>query len=807
MTRGDDKFHHPYEPYDIQLQLMGEIYEAIDKGFKVGLFESPTGTGKTLSLICATMSWLRKHKNTNLTTSHSGDSESESEPEWVKTAYKKKVLSRHQGERKEFEMHLEEASQEYEKKIAKVHELPEKRLKTSYEDDYIPADYHSDIEGTDHNEQLKDEISRLLKRVDDGPSNRIDMGTLEDDSTKIFFSSRTHTQLGQFSGQLALTTFESSLYDMSERVKYLPMGSRKQLCIHPKISKLSNTESINEACGELAKKESKCEFVCNTKVEGIKQQFNDYSLTKIHDIQELKQLGEYLKICPYYSVRNNLKMTEVISLPYQMLLEENARDSLNINIKNSIIIVDEAHNLLDTINALNSAAISAEELTSLNQSLKLYFNKFIKRLNPGNRINIMKLIKICSILHKFIVYNRDNKLAKTGGKIKINDIFIDNTGDLFNIHKLNEYLKTSKIAFKIETYLEKNVENYQTTSNPLLFKLVTFLRALSNPTNEGSFFWDSTSPDDLSIKYLLLDPSEIFKPIVEDCKCLILAGGTMEPMSDYTEYLFPYLPTTQIKQFSCDHIIPIENLKVLPIGSYKNQILDFSFKNRNNSTLILRLGECLIEIMKNTPDGTVVFLPSYKYLNHIVAEWKQMGIWKQMEALKSSLFVEPSSSSQVDEVLKKYSRAIKTGKGAVLFSVVGGKLSEGINFSDELARAVIMVGLPYPNLMSGELIARKKFIEETTFLKTGSKSMALDNSRQFIENICMRSINQSIGRSIRHINDYSMIYLFDHRYHQKSVQNKLSGWIKRRILDQLPFPEVIQHTNDFFMTKSLKKLT
>ena len=83
----------------------------------------------------------------------------------------------------------------------------------------------------------------------------------------------------------------------------------------------------------------------------------------------------------------------------------------------------------------------------------------------------------------------------------------------------------------------------------------------------------------------------------------------------------------------------------------------------------------------------------------------------------------------------------------MLFAVVGGKLSEGLNFSDELARSVILVGVPFPNLVSSELRERMKYVCDLAKRNGKDAAAAKAAGNEMYENLAMRAVNQSIGAS------------------------------------------------------------
>ena len=78
--------------------------------------------------------------------------------------------------------------------------------------------------------------------------------------------------------------------------------------------------------------------------------------------------------------------------------------------------------------------------------------------------------------------------------------------------------------------------------------------------------------------------------------------------------------------------------------------------------------------------------------------------------------------------------------------MVGAKLSEGLNFTDDLARAVVIVGLPFANLSSPELRERMNYVKRLEEQRGGAKPAgAKDAGTELYENMCMNAVNQSIG--------------------------------------------------------------
>jgi chromosome transmission fidelity protein 1 len=631
-----------------------------------------------------------------------------------------------------------------------------------------------------------------------------------------------------------------------EAVRHIPLSSRQRLCINPSVARLGSLAAINDRCNELQQSKSKtrCGYIPKEANLAEQHAFRDAALATLPDIEDLHGLGKEHHICPYYASRGAVPGAEIITLPYPLLLQRSAREALGVKLEGNVVIIDEAHNIMDAIAGVHAAEISLGDMRRARVMLGVYVKRFGKKLKGENRVLMAHVGKVVESLTHWMEAAVQSKAEQ--GIVEGNILLAARGADQINLFRLIRYIQESKLAFKVESYASHAEEEDKTSSStprsssPVLHSLVAFLEALTNLGNEGRIFFERTAasvtaPSDVKLKYLLLSPTNAFSSIASEARAIILAGGTMSPFDDYKAHLFPNYTPDRITTLSCGHVIPASNLCVWTLATSKpssggtsTDTFEFSFQKRSDVSMIRQLGLALLNICGVVPDGVVVFFPSYGYLDEIMRVWQtadpgKLGepvLWDRLAARKA-VFCETRGGSS-DDVLAEYSAAVlghndgtqigigrssSSQRGALLLSVVGGKMSEGINFSDQLGRCIVIVGLPYPNINSPEWKARIEYLESSTMsrllpsiapgeaasvsppdaMKAVTRDHALQiakqASRDFYENACMRAVNQSIGRAIRHKGDYAAIVLVDRRFGTQRIRGKLPGWIRGGMVD------------------------
>lgn len=246
----------PFEPYDVQKDYMEKVIICLRDGTN-GVLESPTGTGKTLSLLCSTLAWVLTKKS---------------------------------------EMQMK----------ARVPALP----------DTPTAECDVGVSG----------MFNAIGGVGVGKMGNWNV-------PKIIYASRTHSQLTQ-----AMQELKRSAYSFMRSVV---LGSRDQLCIHPEVMREQGNANKTQMC-KLRVTTKTCSF--QSRVES-KKDHPDFRGPTVMDIEDLIKVGQKLKMCPYYASKELVSDADITFMPYNYLLDPKARKANKVQLNNTIVILDEAHNI------------------------------------------------------------------------------------------------------------------------------------------------------------------------------------------------------------------------------------------------------------------------------------------------------------------------------------------------------------------------------------------------------------------------------------------------------------------------------
>ncbi|KAF9778687.1 helicase C-terminal domain-containing protein [Thelephora terrestris] len=807
----------PYDkPYDIQLSLMQHLYGAIeDKA--VAVVESPTGTGKTASLLSATISWLlddhERAKKGRLTDCLATDDPND----WVALQTLDRRRRELDAEEAEYRERLFRARRREEamKRIASGRVV--KRQKLSHPDGkYIPdedAFLPDDSTGQEAEDNIDPKVKALMQRLANHGTSR--PSAEEPTCTKVYYASRTHSQLAQVIGELhhlrifnATPQTSDEADERTSTVRVVSLGSRKQLCINKPL--IESSGDLDEKCRELlaGKPGSGCRFLPPREDETQLLEFRDQILAIPKDIEDLAISGKLVNVCPYFASRKAIKQAQLVALPYNLLLSGVARKALGIDVTNQIIVIDEAHNLVSTLLSLSSVVLGSSVIRVSISQLDAYLSKFRLRLSHDHLLYLEKLRVSLNAIRQFIVEWEKGTPGHGAPNLRPTEVmstraFVGKMGkniEGINFLDIKSYLEDSKIARKIASYSDDQTKKGVT---PPLHAVESFLLALASPSDDGCIILSAESRDRVEIKYQQLNPASHFRELADAARCMILAGGTMSPIPAMTNQLFPDVDIKRIRPFSCGHIIPPANvLAVVVQKGPRGGQMEFKFQNREDGALFDELGQLLVNLVNVVPAGVVIFFSSYHVLDTVRKLWMADKTLEKI-GMRKKVFYEPTETAEVERVLRDYAKEIQqyrgSGKcnGAILMAVVGAKLSEGLNFADDLARAVVMVGLPYPNASSPELKERLKYVSNLSKQK-GEKE---DAGKELYENLCMNAVNQSIGRAIRHQKDWSSLVLVDTRYSSPRIQRKLPNWILPGVKITSTFGATMKALGEFYKGK------
>ncbi|XP_031228933.1 regulator of telomere elongation helicase 1 isoform X2 [Mastomys coucha] len=736
----------PFQPYPCQQEYMIKVLECLQKKVN-GILESPTGTGKTLCLLCTTLAW-REHLRDAVSSL--------------------KIAERVQGE------------------LFASRTLSSWRSATAASGDSI--DCYTDI-------------------------------------PKIIYASRTHSQLTQVISELRNTSY---------RPKVCVLGSREQLCIHPEVKRQESNHMQISLCRKKVASRS-CHFYNNVEEKCLEQEL----ATPILDIEDLVKNGSKHKVCPYYLSRNMKQQADIIFMPYNYLLDAKSRKAHSIDLKGTVVIFDEAHNVekiceesasfdltpRDVASGLEVINQVLEEQARVTQQGELQQEFIVNTSSSGLNMELEDIAKLKMILLRLeeaidaVQLPGDDKgVTKPGSYIfelfaKAQITFQTKGCILESLDQIIQHLAGRTAVFTNTAGLQKlmdiiqivfSVDPPEGSPGSLVglgishsYKVHIHPETSHRRAAQRSDAWSTTTSRKQGkvLSYWCFSPSHSMRELVyQGVRTLILTSGTLAPLSSFAlEMQIPFPICLENP-----HIIDKNQLwvGVIPRGPDGVQ-LSSAYDKRFSEECLSSLGKALGNIARVVPHGLLVFFPSYPVMEKSLEFWQVQGLAKKVEALKP-LFVEPRNKGSFSEVIDAYYQQVASpgSNGATFLAVCRGKASEGLDFSDMNGRGVIVTGLPYPPRMDPRVVLKMQYLDEMKG-RSGIGGQCL-SGQEWYQQQASRAVNQAIGRVIRHRHDYGAIFLCDHRFAYADARAQLPSWVRPYLKVYDNFGHVIRDVAQFF---------
>jgi DNA excision repair protein ERCC-2 len=581
-----------------------------------------------------------------------------------------------------------------------------------------------------------------------------------ENNKKIVYSTRTNAQQRQVI--LELRAIREKNKKLKDKIFGVGIQGRNNMCLlarndpefsqgtSEELSKLCSNEKKKVKGGKKGKDEG-CVYYKNSLVDKEKvDEAIDWAFDNLPTAEELIEYCDEKQICPYELNRILMRKSPLVVVPYVYVFDIMIRnmflDWLNVPEEDIILVIDEAHNLPDYIRDLFSTQLSFWMLNSCTLEAEKYGD-------PAMVDGRFSVSDFCKSLTEIIRDLRDTYIygiLENGIRrepVKKEDAFIPSHE--FETEIISRLKITSKtlhdIVGDLIAYGEK-IQEYRQKEGKLprsyLHKLGLFLDVWISleMDQHAKLIVDAGSGKNPRIEAFCLDPS-VGTEIIRDFHSSIHMSGTLEPLEEYRDSLGLSEDTELV---SYPSPFPKENRKVLFVRDVTTKYDEII----GDDKILKSMMKHVSNICNTFPKNTMVFFPSFNIMSMFR---KNLDLCK----IDRCVYVEERDMSQTAlmGLVSDFKEAgDQEGDGAALFSVIGGRISEGMDFPAEQLEIAVIVGIPYP-----KPTARQRGLQHYYDLKFRK------GWEYTVEAPTARKLLQSIGRLIRDENDRGVAIILDRR--------------------------------------------
>ncbi|KAL0032408.1 hypothetical protein WJX79_009909 [Trebouxia sp. C0005] len=591
---------------------------------------------------------------------------------------------------------------------------------------------------------------------------------------RVFWAARTHAQI------------DHTVHEV-RRTSYRPMmtilASRERFCLHPDIATAPNK---TEACeGATMVGHMDCSYLENAEASWYPQgpehlpAYKPGGRLETFDIEELVAEGRAGHVCPYHASRDVLNEgAALVFVTYSQLLDPPVRSANGLDdlLQGAVLVFDEAHNIAAECRAAATLQMSTDDLQALALDLG-GMQGSLNKMAPASRqwrqaadwarelahlVDTMQTWLARQLSSTSLPFQKEQGLSNSRAAIEV----WEGTGpDAYTavIHHLNLSIH------RVETLQGR-------------------LKAMRRGLIEGGF--ESTAVKSGAINQLEALLSKLLFVLQTrglGYRCILTRHSTagkarraqkadngVQPSHVRSQYASLH-QGVELVSAPHHHTLPARllplTISMAPGADGQLVKLDSAYERRQDAGYLDALGNAMLAMCQAIPNGVLCFFPSWGLLNAARDQWLVTGLWQQLSACKEVVTEPTNVSGEVfDEAIKSYRQAAATGQGAVLLAVMRGRSSEGVDFLDDCARAVVVVGIPYPPLYETSVRLKRVFNHDhEALLGSGDDWYAAE---------AFRAVNQAIGRLIRHQKDYGCVLLLDHRYNMLKFRQLTPAWLQ-----------------------------